>query len=391
MKNPQDKSDKKLRIILAGGGSGGSIAPLLAIAESIKGSSDADAEILIIGTKTGPERIMADGAGLEFRSIPAGKLRRYFSWNTLIAPFLSLAGFFAARRIIKKFNADIIIGAGAYVSVPVGYAAWSLGKKLLIHQQDLVPSLSNILLAPIADKITVSLPDSLRDFTNTHVGIVHSKIDEAIITEEKCVFTGNPVGKKYFQASEKASDEGWKNQVKEKFGIHGDWPILFLTGGGKGATALNTVLEEALPELLQRFEIIHSTGKDKHIKFTAERYHQFEFISDMPEVYAITDIVVSRAGMNAISELSAESKVAVIIPMPDSHQEKNALYLHKKDAAMVYAQELVTAPRLVSILTQLLYDTQRRTELEKNISELMPRDATQEVCKIILNLCQKNL
>jgi len=388
MKNPQDKSDKKLRIILAGGGSGGSVAPLLAIAESIKDL--ADAEVLIIGTKTGPERIMADSAGFEFKSISAGKLRRYFSLSTLIAPFYSFVGFLAARKIIKKFNADIVVGAGAYVSVPVGYAAWSLGRKLLIHQQDLVPSLSNILLAPIADKITVSLPDSLRDFTSTHVGIVHPKIDEAVITEEKCVLTGNPVGKKYFQASDNASNEEWKNQAKSKLGIHGDWPILFLTGGGTGAAALNTVLEEALPELLQRFEVVHSTGKDKHINFTAERYHQFEFISDMSEVYAIADIVVSRAGMNAISELSVESKVAVVIPMPDSHQEKNALYLHKKGAAMVYAQELITAPRLVSILTQLLYDTERRFELEKNISELMPRDADQKICKIILNLCQKN-
>jgi UDP-N-acetylglucosamine--N-acetylmuramyl-(pentapeptide) pyrophosphoryl-undecaprenol N-acetylglucosamine transferase len=390
-KSPNKLSDKNsqrpLRIVLVAGGSGGPVTPLLAIAEEI--SKKTAAEFLLIGTRGGPEAKLAAEKNIQFKAISAGRLRRYFTFKslmqTVIAPLQSLAGFFQARALLKKFKADAVISAGAFVSVPVGYAAWSLGLPILIHQQDIRATLSNTLLAPIADAITVTFQSSLKDFNRTS-----GLSSEPINARAKCLWTGNPVRKEFIEARERLNfgDQEWLASARNKFSITDDRPILFITGGGTGAAALNSIILAALPQLLVRFTVIHSTGRDKAINFNHEHYHGYEFISGMAEAFALADIVISRAGIAAITELSTEAKAAIIVPIPKSHQEDNALYLHSKNAALILAQDLLSSERLVSIVTQLLYDANRKIALGQAMSEIMPHDAAQRIAEIALKLCK---
>jgi UDP-N-acetylglucosamine--N-acetylmuramyl-(pentapeptide) pyrophosphoryl-undecaprenol N-acetylglucosamine transferase len=344
----------------------------------------------LIGTRNGPEKQLASEKNILFRAISAGRLRRYLSfWSliqTITAPFQSLAGFIQARKLLKKSNANAVIAAGGFVSVPVGYAAWSLGIPILIHQQDIQSTLSNTLLSPIAEAITVTFKSSLRDFNHTS-GLHSTPLDGV----EKCLWTGNPVRPEFIIAKEKEKNQDWLAEARGKFNISDDRPVLLITGGGTGATGLNEIIIAALPQLLVRFTVIHSTGARKQINFVHQHYHSYEFISHMAEAYALADLVISRAGIAAITEISAMAKPSIIIPMPESHQEDNALYLHSKGAALVLHQKLLSAEQLVSIVTSLLYDNDKRAALSQSISEIMPHDAARRIAEIVLRLCkQKN-
>jgi UDP-N-acetylglucosamine--N-acetylmuramyl-(pentapeptide) pyrophosphoryl-undecaprenol N-acetylglucosamine transferase len=342
----------------------------------------------LIGTRNGPEKQMAAEKDILFRAISAGRLRRYFSFKSLVqtisAPFQSLTGFIQARKLLKKFNAHAVIAAGGFVSVPVGYAAWSLGITILIHQQDIQSTLSNTLLSPIADAITVTFKSSLHDFNHTS-GLHSVPVDG----NSKCVWTGNPVRSEFITAKENEKNQPWLSAARSKFNIGDDRPVLLITGGGTGASGLNEIIIAALPQLLVRFTVIHSTGDGKQIIFTHQHYHSYEFISNMAEAYALADLVISRAGIAAITEISAMAKPSIIIPMPESHQEDNALYLRSKEAAIVLHQKLLSAEQLVSIVTGLLYDNDKKAALSQSISEIMPHDAAQRIAEIVLRLCKQ--
>lgn len=379
------KRSGKIKVVFAGGGTGGPVAPLFAIAEALRQAlRDAGVEFLLLGSAEGPQAELAKANGIAFKAIAAGKLRRYFSLRTVLAPFESLYGFFQARKAIRAFRADIVIGAGGFASVPAGYAAWTLGVPLLIHQQDIEPSLSNRLLLPVSDMLTTGFEISLHGFP-----LPGGNYDAIQMWEKRRAWTGNPVKKAFRDIPRNRSDAAIGAEARAAFGIHGDWPVLLVTGGGIGAAGLNAILRDALPELCQRFEVIHSSGAGKRVDFENPRYHQFEFITDMPAAYAIADVILSRAGVGAITEISAAGLPAVIVPMPDSHQEENALYLHEKDAAEIYAQQLLDAKRLVYILVGLLYDGDRRAGLSRNISEIMPHDAAERISAIIIELCTR--
>lgn len=384
------KQPDNLRIALAGGGSGGPVAPLLAIAEELR-THHHDAHFLLLGTNQGPESTMAEQYKIPFKAISAGKLRRYISIMTLAAPFQSVTGFFQARRLLKKFKADVFVAAGGFVSVPAGYAAWSLRIPVLIHQQDIVPTMSNKLLAPIADVITTTFQKSLKDFSGQSMLSLSSRTASAADHPERCVWTGDPARPEFAETAMYArSSSEHEQELRAQFGISGDWPVLLITGGGTGAAGLNEIVHDALPELLQRFEVIHATGSGKSFSYEHERYHQFEFIAKMPEAFAIAEVVICRAGVGTITELSATKKPAIVVPMPDSHQEENALYLHDCSAAMIYAQPLLDGNRLYSIASALLYDADLKANLAEHIAKIMPPDATKRISQIIISLAKEN-
>ena len=143
---------------------------------------------------------------------------------------------------------------------------------------------------------------------------------------------------------------------------------------------------DALPELLQRFEVIHAVGTGKAFPYEHERYHQYALLTDMSEAYAVADLVLCRAGVGTITELAAAKKVAIVVPMPDSHQEENALYLHDMHAAMVYAQDLLDGERLAVIAASLLYESELKTELSEHVAEIMPPDAVKKITQKIIEL-----
>ncbi len=363
-----------MKIILVGGGTGGPVMPLIAVKQKVE-KKHPDAEFLFVGTNNGLEEKFAAQYNIPFVGVRAGKLRRYFSVRTLLVPFEILLGFIEALGVIRNFKPDVIFGAGGYVTVPVAIAAWISGVKTVVHQQDVYPSLTNQIVAPLATRITVSFEGSLKDF-RINSGLFGSS------KEPKVIWTGNPFREDLLQVTKDPKE------IKKSFGINDELPVVLFLGGATGALKLNEILQSALPELTAFAQIIHSTGKGKGIGFKSENYHSYELISNMPEAYAIADIVVSRAGLSTITELSALKKVSIVVPMPDSHQEYNAEILHNAEAALCFDQNQLTPELLISTIRKIMYDAQWQNQLKENIHKIMPDDAADKIAEIIINLCR---
>ncbi len=363
-----------MKILLVGGGSGGPVAPLLAIADEIK-KTHPQAKFLFVGGKTGPERQMAERAGFKFIFITSGKFRRYFSWTNFLAPIQVAMGFFQSLKIIKTFRPDCVFGAGSFVQVPMVWAAWWKGIPSLIHQQDVVPSLANRLCQWPAKKITVSLEISLTSFPST-VGIFYTKHKE-----DKIILTGNPFREDLRHGS--------KDRAGLEFGLSANLPVLLVLGGGTGAQFFNTLMAKAGRELGKSVQILHSTGQGKNQKLDLPNYHAYEFIDNMADAYAAADIVVARAGLSTITELSHLKKASIIIPMPMSHQEVNGWWLMEQDAAIVLKQQRVKPEAFVSLIRKLLFSLEAQQELQKNISKIMPHTANSKISELIVKIIAK--
>lgn len=360
-----------MKILLVGGGSGGPVAPLLAVAEKIK-LHHVQAEFLLVGTRSGPERLMAEEANLPFVAISAGKWRRYFSLKNLLTPFQLAAGCWQAWKLMKRFRPDCMFGAGSFVQVPVAWVAWLLGVPVVLHQQDFQPSLANRLCQVPARKITVTFEQSLSDFASGW-GLFYKKSKAP-----KIVWTGNP---SRFNLRGLKREEGLK-----AFGLRNDLPTLLVLGGGTGAGFLNQLIVRCLPELSRVVQIIHSTGPGKSAAPAQPDYHPYEFIKQAELAYAAADIVLCRAGMSTITELSNLQKVSIIVPMPDSHQEQNALFLLRRQAALVVPQSALDEHFLVRIIRKLLFDPKTQALFRQNITGIMPKQAAEKIAEIIETL-----
>ncbi len=363
-----------MRILLAGGGTGGPSVPLFAVQQHLK-KTHPHAMFLFVGANSGPERAFAEKYAVPFISIPSGKLRRYFSLRNLTAPFEVLFGFFKAYSILKKFDPDVVFAAGGYISVPIVLAAFFQKRKILIHQQDVEPTLSNKILAPFATKITVTFEQSMKFFSSGS-GFFRQK-------EEKVIWTGNPYREELLNAELDAK------AVRAKFNIVDELPVILVFGGATGALGLNKIIEGALLELTRFAHVIHATGAGKGIDFKHHLYHQYALIPNMDEAYKIADIVICRAGLSTITELSTLKKVAIVVPMPDSHQLYNAEALAEQHAAIVFNQKLLTPELLVKEVRTLTYDGQRQNLLKESIYTIMPKNSTEKIANIILDLCHK--
>lgn len=364
-----------MRIILAGGGTGGPAVPLIAVAQQIK-KEKPDALFLYLGSATGPEKTFADKYGIPFKAVISGKLRRYFSLQNILSPFLVIIGFFQALGIISRFNPDLIFSAGGFVSVPVAIAGKILGKKVLIHQQDVVPTLSNKIISPFADKITAAFESSVKDF-NSGWGLKGASGD-------KVIWTGNPVREDLLEAANKNPQE-----IKKQLGLHNDLPVIYIVGGATGALGLNLILKDALPELVKIAQIIHSTGVGKGIDFKDPNYHPYDLVENVAEVYAVSDIVIARAGLATMTELSALKKVSIIVPMPDSHQFYNAQVLDETNSAVVLDQKLLTPDMIIQTAKRIMYNGDWANEMKENIFKIFPPNASQRISKQIISLCEK--
>lgn len=359
-------NNKFKKIILSGGGTGGSVTPLLAIAGELQKEGGYD--FLWLGGKIGPEKEMIISASsvqkkeIKFTAIPNGKLRRYFSWKNFVDPFFIIAGFFKSIFIILQYGPDIILSAGSFLSVPVVWAAWLLGKPVLIHQQDIVPGLANKLMAPFAKIITVTFEKSLRDYGN------------------KAVWTGNPI-RQEFRIS----------NLESRIKMQKDLPVVLVIGGGTGAEAINRLIERSLDELSKFCEVIHVTGRNKSItnyQLSITNYQRYDFlnIEQMAAAVKSADLIVTRAGMGTLSELSYSGKPTVIIPMPDSHQEENAAVFGESQAAVVFNQRELNGDLFVAKVKELIDNKAARDSLSVNIKKIMKPGANEKIVSIIKKL-----
>lgn len=355
-----------MRIILTGGGTLGSVTPLLALYEEIR-DRGIPAEFLWIGTAHGPEKELVQREEIEFASIPSGKLRRYADWRNVVAPFLVLAGLAAALVALLRARPAIIVSAGSFVSVPVAFAGAFLRIPIVIYQSDKRPGLANRLAAPIASKILLAFAETAVSFP-----------------KEKTVVIGNPIRKKIEST---ASDPALRERGREYFHVPEGVPAILVLGGSSGARALNELVAAALPRLTEFSQVIHVIGKWKEAPAEpSERYRTCAFLHDeLPFAYAAADIVVSRAGMGTIGELAMLGKPVILIPMHGSHQEENAAALAIRRAAVVLSQP-VTTEVFVKAIRELVSQTSRREALGSAIRGIFPQDGRKRFAEVVLEV-----
>ncbi len=352
-----------MKIILSGGGTMGSVSPLIATAEEILRQRP-KTEFLFLGSKSGPERKAVASYKIPFKKIASGKFRRYFSWRNFWDFFKIFWGFWESLWILAKFRPVAVMVAGSFVGVPVVWSAWLLRIPVLIHQQDIVPGLASRLMSHFARKISCSFEPSLKDF---YPG--------------KTVLTGNPVRGEFFSCSLEKS--------REIFELRKKLPVVLVLGGGTGAEKINQTVEKSLADILQFCQLIHLTGRGKSLKIEAENYRQFEFLTnEMIDAFCLADLVVSRAGMSSLSEFSILAKPVILIPIPDSHQEENARYFQKNNAVLVLEQNSLTPELFTAAVKELLFNRAKRQNLSRNISKMMKPDGARRAAEELLKIAE---
>ena len=345
-------------IIFTGGGTAGHVMPNLALMDRLDKSEWA---IHYIGTEKGIEHeLLAQRPEVVYHAIAWGKLRRYFSWKNFTDPFRVVKGYFQSRQIMKTVKPDVLFSKGGYVSVPVVMAA--KGKcPVLCHESDYSPGLANRIASKFADTVCTTVADTV------------SKVPAG-----KGVHTGTPIRAALF--------EGSRERGLAFAGLTGEKPVLLVVGGSTGARAVNEAVEAALDELLKTFDVVHLCGQGK-ADDTALRpgYVRFEYVNkEMADVLAAADVVVSRAGANAVFELLALKKPAVLIPLPleasRGDQILNAKYFEKNGYAVHLPQAEATPEKLVKTVLALYSDRQRYMDA---MAAAPGADGTENILRLI--------
>ena len=285
-----DNTHKK-KIVLTGGGTAGHVSPNIALLPYLK---EAGYEVTYIGSKNGIEKNLIADFGLPYVGISTGKLRRYFDVKNFTDPFRVINGFREARKFLKKYKPDVVFSKGGFVSVPVVRAAGSLHIPCVIHESDMTPGLANKLCFHAAKKICCNFPETLE-----------------MLPSGKAVLTGTPIRGELFT--------GDREKGLAICGFSDDKPVLMVMGGSQGAVSVNNAVRGNLDELLKRFQVVHLCGKG-HLDASLEKtegYRQFEYVKeDLKHLFAAADLLISRAGANAICEILALGKPSLLIPLP---------------------------------------------------------------------------
>ena len=335
------------KIVLTGGGTAGHVTPNIALLPSLKA---AGYEIWYIGSYNGIEERLIKEQNIPYYGIDSGKLRRYFDWKNFSDPLRVIHGYAQAKKILSRLKPDVVFSKGGFVSVPVVRAASALHIRTIIHESDMTPGLANRLAIPAADKVCCSFPETLK-----------------YLPEGKAVLSGSPIRQELLTGERGKALEllHWDNSSK---------PTLLVIGGSQGSVAINNALRSDLDELLKEFRIIHLCGKgnlDPSLE-GREGYVQFEYIQDeLKDLFALADLVLSRAGANSICELLALRKPNLLIPLSAAasrgDQILNADSYKKQGYSMVLKEEDLTPESLLRSLRQLNADRETyRSAMEKS-------------------------
>ncbi|MBE5878192.1 MAG: undecaprenyldiphospho-muramoylpentapeptide beta-N-acetylglucosaminyltransferase [Lachnospiraceae bacterium] len=322
------------RIVFTGGGTAGHVTPNIALFPKLR---ELGYDIHYIGSYDGIEKKLIEDYQIPYYGISTGKLRRYFDVKNFSDPFRVLKGFSEAKKILKTLKPDIVFSKGGFVSVPVVRAAAALKIPCIIHESDMTPGLANKLCIPVATKVCCNFPETLNE-----------------LPADKAVLTGSPMREELTQ--------GNKFRALEKCEFNSGKPIVMVIGGSLGATGVNQLVREALPELLEDFQIVHVCGKDKvdNLLLNKVGYKQFEYVKDdLKDLFAMADIVISRAGANVICELLALKKPSLLIPLPAKSsrgdQILNAKSFEAQGFSMVCDEDDLTAKMLTEKVHELYF------------------------------------
>ena len=325
------------KIVLTGGGTAGHVTPNIALLPSLK---DAGYEITYMGSYDGIEKRLIGDFELPYVGISTGKFRRYLDPKNITDPFRVIKGFSEARKFLKSYQPNVVFSKGGFVSVPVVRAASSLGIPCIIHESDMTPGLANKLCIPAAKKVCCNFPETLK-----------------LLPEKKAVLTGSPIRAELAQGNRLAG--------LNLCGFSANKPVIMVIGGSQGAADVNKAVRAALPQLLTDFQVVHLCGKDKvdNLLLNTAGYKQFEYIkAELKDLFAMADLVISRAGANAICELLALKKPNILIPLPASRsrgdQLLNAKSFESQGFSIVINEDDLTTELLVDRVHELYFSRQ---------------------------------
>lgn len=351
------------RIILTGGGTAGHVTPNIALIPALKTNGY---DIHYIGSYEGMEKTLIGDYSIPYHGIATGKLRRYFSWQNFTDPFRVIKGFSEAKKLMKQLQPSIVFSKGGFVSVPVVWAAKKYHVPVIIHESDMTPGLANRLSFSSATKICCNFPETVET-----------------LPKEKAVLTGLPIRAELMLGDAAKAEEICGFEDREK-------PVVMVVGGSLGAASVNDIIRRILPRLTEKFNVLHLCGKGKldESLVGTKGYFQLEYAKDeMKDLFAYSEIVVSRAGANAICELLALHKPNLLIPLPASasrgDQLLNAGSFKKQGFSLVLDEDTdLTEDSLFETICDL-YD--RREEIRR---VMLKSDQTNAV-SVVMNLIEE--
>ena len=349
------------KIVLTGGGTAGHVTPNLALLPSLK---TAGYEITYMGSYDGIEKKLIGDFDVPYVGISTGKFRRYFDPKNFTDPFRVIKGFSEAKKFLKQYKPDVVFSKGGFVSVPVVRAAAVLGIPCVIHESDMTPGLANKLCIPVAKKVCCNFPETLK-----------------LLPADKAVLTGSPIRAELSQGNKLAG--------LDMCGFSANKPVIMVIGGSLGAANVNKAVREALPKLLKDFQVVHLCGKDKvdNLLLNTPGYKQFEYIkAELKDLFAMADIVISRAGANAICELLALKKPNILIPLPATSsrgdQLLNAKSFEAQGFSIVIDEDDLTTDLLVDRVFELYCNRQ-------NYHDAMSRSGQMDSIRTIMKLLEE--
>lgn len=370
----------KLKVILSGGGTGGHIYPAVAVAEALKRRLGDGVELLFVGAEGKMEMEKVPALGYRIEGLPVVGLQRRLTLRNLQVPFKVAESLRKARRVIREFGADVVVGFGGYASAPVLWSAQRMGIPTLIQEQNSYAGVTNKILASRAKRICVAYEGMERFFP-----------------KDRIVMTGNPLRGRLLEQHDPAV---LKTEGLTYFGLTADKPIVLVVGGSLGTRTLNNMMKTNVDRITSegKMQVIWQTGKFYEREMTefmqnrsSEGIWRGAFIDRMDLAYAIADVVVGRSGAGTVSELCLIGKPAVFVPSPnvaEDHQTKNAMALVRKDAALLVPDsEAVTA--LFPVVEQLLADPARMQRMAANIKALGIADSADRIVDELLAVVQE--
>ena len=315
------------KIILTGGGTAGHVTPNIALLSILK---EHDYEVEYIGSYQGMEKGLIEAQGIPYHGISSGKLRRYIDPKNLSDPFRVIKGFGQAFRLLGKLKPNVIFSKGGFVTVPVVLAARMRRIPVVIHESDMTPGLANKIAIPSSTRVCCNFPETVK-----------------YLPEGKAVLTGCPIRAELYL--------GDASTARELCGFQTGKPVLMIIGGSSGSQHINEMIRKALPRLLQNYQVLHLCGKgnlDEDLEHT-EGYKQIEYADkSLKDLFALADLVISRAGANAICELLALKKPNILIPLPLSasrgDQILNARSFADQGYSFLLEEENMTPDSLIS-------------------------------------------
>lgn len=316
-------------------------------------------KLLYVGSRATLDRELVKPSGIRFKSIFTGKLRRYFAWQNFIDPFFVLIGFFQSLWIVGRFWPGVVFTKGGFVSLPVAFAAFVLRRPLILHESDRSMGLSNRIVAVLATHVCVGFPDVIRN-------------------SYKTIFTGNPIRSSILHGNSKKGYELTQFRPEK--------PVLLVWGGSQGAQEINAMMEVSFDELKSTFQVVHITGSGKTTSIKDPNYIQFEYLGEeLKHIYAITDLVVGRAGANSLYELASMGKPNILIPLQSAahnHQQLNADYFEKMGASVILRYQ-----PLHEVVYALWNNPSQMKSIQESLAKVSKPHANRDISKLILDTC----